>query len=90
MAIPTRWTRITITITATTSALVLAASPMIAGPAPEPVDTSVPAQACPRIDDLARTLRAADFSAQAAKNYAVITRDDCLAHDLTCSPSAGG
>ncbi len=73
-------TRTAVTIVlATTAALLAAAVPAVAAPAPEPPDQSVPVQLCPRIDDLAAQLRAAGFASQGAKNFAVFTREDCLA-----------
>jgi hypothetical protein len=80
MTIQTRWARTAATtITAATAALFLGAVPANAGPAPEPTDQTVSVKTCPRIDTLAQGFRAAGFSAQAAKNYAVFTQQDCLA-----------
>ena len=73
-------TRTAVTIVlAATAALAAAAAPAAAAPAPEPPAQSIPVQRCPGIDDLAAQLRAAGFGAQGAKNFAVFTREDCLA-----------
>jgi hypothetical protein len=79
MSSQTRWSRTAAATIALAAAwLFLGASPANAGPAPEPIDQTVPVQICPTIDALTQPLRAAGFSAQAAKNYAVLTRRDCL------------
>jgi hypothetical protein len=79
MSIQTRWSRTAVTtIAAATAWLFLGASPANAGPAPEPIDQTVPVQICPTIDTFTQPLRAAGFSAQAAKNFAALTRRDCL------------
>jgi hypothetical protein len=66
------------TLALATAWLFVGTSPANAGPAPEPIDQTVSVQTCPTIDALAQPLHAAGFSAQAAKNYAVLTRRDCL------------
>ena len=70
--------------TTTTTALVAAviATLFTGGPAaaePVPAEGTSAAAACPDIDVLVRSLRAAGFTSQAVKNYVELTRRDCNA-----------
>jgi hypothetical protein len=80
MSTQTTWLRTAATIATAvaTGSLVAGAAPARASPGPEPADQSVSVHTCPRIDSLARTLRADGFSAPAAKNFAVFIQRDCL------------
>jgi hypothetical protein len=72
-------TRTVITAIAVAAAsLLLGTSPADARPAPEPAEHRTPVAGCPRIDALAQQFRTAGFSAQAAQNYAVLVRRDCV------------
>ena len=82
MSIHTRRSRTAVTTiaAAATAALFLGASPANAKPAPEPPGQPVSAWTCPtRIDAVAEVLRGDGYSAQAAKNFAVLTQKDCAA-----------
>jgi hypothetical protein len=87
MTIHAFWPRIATVVAVATAALFLGASTATAVTAgPAPTAPAVSAQACPDINALAQSLRAA-FSAQAVRNYTELTRRDCadgLGHG-TCS-----
>jgi hypothetical protein len=79
MAIQTYWSRTAVaTIAGATASLFLGGPAASAAANPEPTDQTVAVQFCPRIDNLAKPLRIAGFSSQAAKNYAILTRRDCI------------
>jgi hypothetical protein len=63
---------------AAAAAIFLAASPANAVQAAGPTHEAGRPQSCPRVDALAKTLRAGGFSSPAAQNYAILTRRDCL------------
>jgi hypothetical protein len=76
----TRCSRTAATIAAATAtvALFVGASPANAKPAPEPVGQDVSVWTCPtRVDAVAQALRLQGFSAPAAKNFALFTKQDC-------------
>jgi hypothetical protein len=80
MFIHTRSFRAAATIAAATATawLIVGASPATARPAPEPNGPDVSVWTCPtRVDAVAQALRLQGFSAQAAKNIAVLTKEDC-------------
>ncbi|GIF47527.1 hypothetical protein DFJ67_7002 [Asanoa ferruginea] len=85
IATPTRL--LVAAIAAATLATHLGTRPASANPAPEPADQSAPIQTCPRIDNLAQALRAAGFTAQGAKNAALLTQRDCLEDNPTATPA---
>jgi hypothetical protein len=55
------------------------AAPAYAGLPAADSENVQPATACPTVSATAQRLRAAGFAAQAAKNFGVFIRDDCLA-----------
>jgi rhodanese-related sulfurtransferase len=91
MSIHTRCSRTAATIAAATAtaALFVGASPANAKPAPEPIGQDVSVWTCPtRVDAVAQALRLQGFSAPAAKNFALFTKQDCT--DITRATARPG
>lgn len=64
------------------ASLIFSATPALAQPAPVPDDPPVSVWTCPtRIDTIAQMLRDESFSAQAARNIAVLTSRECAAQN---------
>lgn len=79
MPIYTRWYRTATVIAAVSAALLLAVSPAGAAHTPEPADQPASVWTCPtRVDAVAQELRADEFSAQTAKNIAMLTHRECV------------